>query len=148
MSIFKRVAEGEEYFWITGYGDVVSATESDCLVDRLRYEAGNYCTDRNEMEHRAAIEKLNRNLWRHSCEKLGVAGFMISGQPCVTGLNVDSGGFGIIKLDNVRTITDVEFHDEEAACSAIEEVIIPWYNENKWFRERCYMIAPPSKVVN
>ena len=113
---FKRVKEGESFYGIDSYGEVVNAIEGvGCSAPDL-FEVANYCTDKYLLRRRALYEKLERCLWRFSMENGG------------------SGDYYPILNKSTRTwdvtITSVQrfgpsFHTREACQRAIEEVIKP-----------------------
>jgi hypothetical protein len=57
---FERVAKDKIYYCISGSG-IVSAEREDLYdIDKERFDAGNYCTDREVMKQRALHEVLSR----------------------------------------------------------------------------------------
>lgn len=113
---FERVKEGESFYGIDSYGEVVNAIEGvGCSAPDL-FEVANYCTDKYLLRRRALYEKLERCLWRFSMENGG------------------SGDFYPVLDKSTRTwdvtITSVQrfgpsFKTREACARAIEEVIKP-----------------------
>ena len=70
-SPFERVKEGESFYGIDSYGEVVNAIEGvGCSAPDL-FEVANYCTDKYLLRRRALYEKLERCLWRFSMENGG-----------------------------------------------------------------------------
>lgn len=74
-SPFERVAEGEEFYFISGDGQLMTnkGYPWDC-VDGY-YDCANYCTDAELLRRRALYEKLERCLWRFSIENGGSGDF-------------------------------------------------------------------------
>lgn len=72
---FERVAEGEEFYFISGDGRLTTnkGYPWDC-VDGY-YDCANYCTDAELLRRRALYEKLERCLWRFSMENGGSGDF-------------------------------------------------------------------------
>lgn len=56
----------DDYYFITAEGCVFAGCETRTIADDERYEAANYCRDKELMEQRALHETLNRLLWRYS----------------------------------------------------------------------------------
>jgi len=66
---FKKNAD---YYFIDSAGTVIYDYYSiGCSTSELRYNVGNYCTNKRLMEQRALHETLNRLLWRHSMQHGG-----------------------------------------------------------------------------
>lgn len=61
---------GDEYFFISTYGQVLNAHEGG-PASCDRYLVANYCTDKDLIQQRAYHETLNRLLWRFSMENGG-----------------------------------------------------------------------------
>lgn len=72
---FERVAEGEEFYYISGDERLMTnkGYPWDC-VDGY-YDCANYCTDAELLRRRALYEKLERCLWRFSMENGGSGDF-------------------------------------------------------------------------
>lgn len=113
---FERVKEGESFYGIDSYGEVVNAIEGvGCCAPDL-FEVANYCTDKYLLRRRALYEKLERCLWRFSMENGG------SGKYCPI-LDRATRRWSI-------TCTEIQrfgpsFKTYEACARAIEEVIKP-----------------------
>lgn len=113
---FERVAEGEEFYYISGDERLMTnkGYPWDC-VDGY-YDCANYCTDAELLRRRALYEKLERCLWRFSMENGG------SGKYCPI-LDRATRRWSI-------TCTEIQrfgpsFKTYEACARAIEEVIKP-----------------------
>lgn len=63
---FERQTEGADYYYIGKTGIVYEAKELGTFLDDERYEIGNYCTNKDLLEKRAAEETLLRKMWRFS----------------------------------------------------------------------------------
>ena len=74
-SPFERVAEGEEFYYISGDERLMTNKEYPwhCVVGY--YDCANYCTDAELLRRRALYEKLERCLWRFSMENGGSGDF-------------------------------------------------------------------------
>lgn len=113
---FERVAEGEEFYFISGDGRLMTNKEYPWYCADGDYDCANYCTDAELLTRRALYEKLERCLWRFSMENGG------------------SGDYYPVLNKSTRvwdvTITSVQrfgpsFKTREACQRAIEEVIKP-----------------------
>lgn len=63
---FERQVIGTDYYCIGTDGVVHKTTELGTSLDDKRYEIGNYCTNEDLLERRAAEEVLLRKMWRFS----------------------------------------------------------------------------------
>lgn len=116
---FERVKEGESFYGIDSYGEVVNAIECvGCSAPDL-FEVANYCTDKYLLRRRALYEKLERCLWRFSMENGG------SGDYYPT-LDKASRGWFVSYTASQRF--GPSFKTTEACARAIEEVIKPMLN--------------------
>lgn len=70
-SPFDKVADGETYFFINGYGDTEMGVEEEDYGSECLRAVGNYCTDEKLLERRVEREILNRLLWVYSMEHGG-----------------------------------------------------------------------------
>ena len=113
---FKRVAEGENFYFIGGNGEVMTLKENSLCFTGKYHNCANYCTDAELLTRRALYEKLERCLWRFSMENGG------------------SGDFYPVLHKSTRTWsianTPVQrfgpsFKTREACQGAIDEVIKP-----------------------
>lgn len=68
---FERVAEGEEFYYISGDERLMTNKESSWYCADGYYDCANYCTDAELLRRRALYEKLERCLWRFSMENGG-----------------------------------------------------------------------------
>ena len=120
------------YFYIGNNGEVLDDNDNMGITDGERYNAGNYCRDKEMMNQRAMHEALNRLLWRYSEQHGGdnewdneTRHYFISikrgNEPYVNGFTY-SQPFGV-----------VFFKDEETAKSAIHDVVKPFLAEHPEF---------------
>lgn len=63
---FERQTKGADYYFIGNEGVVHKDTDLEMPVDNKRYEIGNYCTNEELLEKRAAEESFLRKMWRFS----------------------------------------------------------------------------------
>lgn len=113
---FERVKEGESFYGIDSYGEVVNAIEGvGCSAPDL-FEVANYCTDKYLLRRRALYEKLERCLWRFSMENGGSGDYY----PV---LDKASRGWFVSYTDSQRF--GPSFKTIEACGRAIDEVIKP-----------------------
>ena len=68
---FKRVKEGESFYFIGGNGDVMTLKENSLCFTGKYHNCANYCTDAELLRRRALYEKIERCLWRFSMENGG-----------------------------------------------------------------------------
>lgn len=61
---FKRVKEGEDFYYIGGYEQLMTMKECSLFYADRYYDCANYCTDAELLRRRALYEKLERCLWR------------------------------------------------------------------------------------
>lgn len=113
---FKRVKEGESFYFIGSNGDVMTFKENSLCFTGKYHNCANYCTDAELLTRRALYEKLERCLWRFSMENGG------SGKYCPI-LDRATRRWSI-------TCTEIQrfgpsFKTYEACARAIEEVIKP-----------------------
>ena len=113
---FKRVGEGENFYFISGDGRLMTNKEYSWHCSDGEYNCANYCTDAELLRRRALYEKLERCLWRFSMENGGSGNYY----PV---LNRITRRWSI-------TCTEIQrfgpsFKTHEACARAIEEVIKP-----------------------
>ena len=68
---FKRIKEGEDFYYIGGYEQLMTMKECSLFYADRYYNCANYCTDAELLRQRALYEKLERCLWRFSMENGG-----------------------------------------------------------------------------
>ena len=113
---FERVAEGEEFYYISGDERLMTNKEYPWQCVDGYYDCANYCTDAELLRRRALYEKLERCLWRFSMENGGSGDY-----------------YPILNRATRRwTISNTEiqrfgpsFKTREACARAIDEVIKP-----------------------
>ena len=66
-----EMKNADYYYFIGGAGNIIYDYPSNIPLTKLRYNVGNYCTDKVLMEQRALHETLNRLLWRYSMQHDG-----------------------------------------------------------------------------
>lgn len=118
-SPFERVAEGEEFYYISGDERLMTNKEYSWYCADGYYDCANYCTDAGLLQRRALYEKLERCLWRFSMENGGSGNYY----PV---LNRITRRWSI-------TCTEIQrfgpsFKTREACARAIEEVVKPMLN--------------------
>ena len=113
---FERVVEGEEFYFISGDGRLMTNKEYPWYCADGDYNCANYCTDAELLTRRALYEKLERCLWRFSMENGGSGDFypvLHKSSRCWNVACTSAQRFG----PSFKTI--------EACQRAIEEVIKP-----------------------
>lgn len=113
---FERVAEEEEFYFISGNGDVMTLRENSWCFPGKYHNCANYCTDAELLRRRALYEKLERCLWRFSMENGGSGDYY----PI---LDRVTRGWSIVCAEVQRF--GPSFKTREVCARAIEEVIKP-----------------------
>ena len=113
---FKRVKEGEDFYYIGGYEQLMTMKECSLFYADRYYDCANYCTDAELLTRRALYEKLERCLWRFSMENGGSGDYY----PI---LNRVTREWAIISAESQRF--GPSFKTREACARAIKEVIKP-----------------------
>lgn len=114
---FKRVKEGENFYILDCYGEVVKAREGILCSGPDLYKIANYCSDAELLRRRALYEKLERCLWRFSMEN-GGSGDYYPVLHTTTALPFWS-------VTRTTQMFGPSFKTREACERAIEEVIKP-----------------------
>jgi hypothetical protein len=131
---FERVAKGNAYYKITGYGNVDNFREDGDSTDQALYDGVNYFTDESVAQqvalHQLLYRKLLKFAYDNDCEDKEWNGtndhWLILYYP----LNDD---FVIANVQCVKEYT-VYFSTEEGASRAINEVVRPFMKEHPDFR--------------
>lgn len=113
---FERVAEGEEFYYISGDERLMTNKEYSWYCADGYYDCANYCTDAELLRRRALYEKLERCLWRFSMENGGSGGYY----PV---LDRSARGWFVSYTDSQRF--GPSFKTSKACQRAIDEVIKP-----------------------
>lgn len=113
---FKRVAEGEGFYFIGGKGDVMTHKENSLCFTEKYHNCANYCTDAELLTRRALYEKLERCLWRFSMENGGSGEFYP---------DLDKAGREWFVAYSVCQRFGPSFRTHDVCVRAIEEVIKP-----------------------
>lgn len=132
-SPFSRVGYGNEYYIIQPSGRVVTNKDTECSVDRDRFRAANYCTDKSLMEQRALHETLNRLLWRYSEEHGGDAKWNGINKHWVIAWNPVSEQVEEHYVTLIKENGNVYFNSQLSAIGAIREVVEPFLEEHPEF---------------
>jgi hypothetical protein len=108
-----------------------------CSTSELRYNVGNYCTDKALMEQRALHETLNRLLWRYSMRHDGdeMNWFDMEQPKYYIYYNALEKKYKIANNQYCVSEGMIYFISIEVAEDAIEEVVKPFikqYPEFKW----------------
>lgn len=113
---FERVAEEEEFYFISGNGDVMTLRENSWCFPGKYHNCANYCTDAELLRRRALYEKLERCLWRFSVENGGSGDYY----PVL-----DRASRGWFVSHTMPQRFGPSFKTIEVCARAIEEVIKP-----------------------
>lgn len=129
--------EEDKYFYINAIGKVIGDYYSNgCISTKERHDVANYCANRNIMEQRALHETLNRLLWRysmrHGLDEIDWSDdekskYRIYYNAFNNSWEVDENAFFI-------TEGAIYFLTEEAAKSAIKEIVIPFITKHPDFK--------------
>lgn len=130
---FERIKYGDEYFFISAFGTVITCTEMDCGFDGSRFETANYCTDKSLMEQRALHETLNRLLWRYSEEHGGDNEWDMKGQNDHWYICGSPGAFAVDYQNFHKRIGNVYFAESGIAYDAIRDIVEPFMAEHPEF---------------
>lgn len=124
-SPFDKVADGETYFFINGYGDTEMGVEEEDYGSECLRAVGNYCTDEDLLGLRAERETLNRLLWEFSIENER------QDPRLRRDWAIEYDGFGWSAYRHYDTVFGaVKFSTQELAKRAILEVIFPFVNKH------------------
>lgn len=125
-SPFERVEDGRLYFCIDWNGCIYLHNEELSQFDVGRFNAANYCTDKDLLTKRAKEEVLNRLLWRFSMEndgdKIGCYDYWV--------IKEGFGKYSPVNIVNWKAIGGIKFDSKEIAQRAIDEIVIP-FDEGK-----------------
>ena len=120
------------YFYIANNGEVFNDNDNMGITDGERYNAGNYCRDKEMMNQRAMHETLNRLLWRYAEQHGGDAEW--DGENLHYSITINGGGEPDLEwFVSIRTFGTVYFKDVETADKAIEDVVKPFLAEHPDF---------------
>lgn len=136
-TIFDR-EKGQPYYYVTPDGTINRYLDNlsgkdDC--DSRYYNAANYCTNLEVMEHRALHETLNRLLWRFSMEHDGEKIDWKNYSQQKHYIRINSYLECDIGIDIFSHIGSVYFYTKDIAEQAIEEIVKPFiakHPEFKW----------------
>lgn len=130
---FERAEHNCAYCFIDTDGKVEWEDDVNTSYDVERYEAGNYCTDKELFDQRALHKVLDDLLFRYSMQHGGRDGeerlkWMISYNGDINPY------FGTRCQHNFSTLGTARFINEEAAKAAIEEIVKPFMEKHPEFR--------------
>ena len=133
---FERVKEGEIYYRIYEGVGIEFVENHNGILDNERYNAANYCTDKELMQQRALHETLSRLLWRFSMQNDGDKINWNSADRKYFFITYDyrHEEFRIDYLfgDSLKSFTQY-FYSVDIAKRAIKEIIIPFMEEHPEF---------------
>ena len=134
-SPFDRVDMGDTYYYINPGLVANICYEGDLPYDRLCYEAGNYCTDKDIMKQHALHMLLNNLLWRYSMTHGGDSVDWDDGSEIKFNIYYDTAldEFGTAEYSVLKYFGVVHFVSEEIAKAAIEEIVKPFIAEHPDF---------------
>lgn len=134
-SPFDRAKFRDPYYTI--YSDYSSnrIPETETQLDDGRFNAGNYCTDRDIMKQHALHMLLNNLLWRYSMTHGGNGIDWDDGSEIKVNIyyNMELDEFGITTYSILKYFGAVPFVSEETAKAAIEEIVKPFIAEHPDF---------------
>ena len=134
-SPFDRVKEGETYYTIYSDYSLNRIPETETQLDDARFNAGNYCTDKDIMKQHALHMLLNNLLWRYSMTHGGDSVDWDDGSEIKFNIYYDTAldEFGTAEYSVLKYFGVVHFVSEEIAKAAIEEIVKPFIAEHPDF---------------
>ena len=134
-SPFDRVKEGETYYTIYSDYSLNRIPETETQLDDARFNAGNYCTDKDIMKQHALHMLLNNLLWRYSMTHGGdkIELGMFSTQKYYIAYDASYKEFYTDWNNDVKNVGVIYFDSEETAKAAIEEIVKPFIEEHPDF---------------
>ena len=126
---------GERYFYVSGGGFAQEALDTDYDADCQRFDAANYCTDKELMEQRALHVILNQQLWRYSMQHGGREIDWTDYSKAKYQIYIkDNGAYCVDYVCSTMDIGAVFFITSEIANAAIEEIVKPFMEQHPEFR--------------
>lgn len=134
-SPFDRVDMGDTYYYINPGLVADICYEGDLPYDRLCYEAGNYCTDKDIMKQHALHMKLNNLLWRYSMTHGGdeMEFGPFSTQKYYIAYDAGEKEFYTDWNDSIKCVGAIYFESNKTAEAAIEEIVKPFIEQHPDF---------------
>ena len=123
---------GKSYFFIVNDGEVFKVDDFEYQSDEKRYNAGNYCADKEMMNQRAMHETLNRLLWRYSEQHGGDAEWDGNNQHFYIVID-DKEEPKFSNSVYCRNVSVIYFREMETAICAIDDVVKPFLAEHPDF---------------
>lgn len=132
---FARKNKNTKYFSIVQDGTVDWHYDNMDSFDKGCFDAANYCTDYNMIQHRALHETLNRLLWRYSMEHDGdkIDWKCVSQTKWYIYYNINSKTWSA-GVSHSSLFLDTYFYTEAIARNAIEEIIKPFMAAHPEFK--------------
>lgn len=115
----------QHYWYINECGKLQHDIDKFWFADNVRYDNGNYCTDKELMEQRALHETLNRLLWRFS-EESGGSKAPWDGRTRHWYIIKNEAGFIIDYAVFSKTQGTVYFSSDKNAADVLEKVVKPF----------------------
>ena len=132
---FERVEHNCAYCFIDTDGKVEWENDVNISYDVERYEAGNYCTDKELMEQRALHVILNQQLWRYSMQHGGrEIDWETDRQKWFVFYNWCSDAFDVTFTLEKSLPGVAYFREYFTADAAIEEIVKPFMEKHPEFR--------------
>ena len=134
-SPFDRADDRELYYWVGSGFSVSCIPEAEAKLDDERFNAGNYCTDKDIMEQHALHMLLNNLLWRYSMTHGGdkIELGMFSTQKYYIAYDASNKEFYTDWNIDLKNVGVIYFDSEETAEAAIEEIVKPFILEHPDF---------------
>lgn len=124
--------QGDRYYYITSCWSVCEDVDKLTITDDGRYEAANYCRDKELMDQRALHEILNRQLWRYS-ETHGGDEIWDIGRKHYYIRRWRNNGFEVSFCEDGKMDGVTYFRTRDVAEVAIEKVVKPFMAEHPEF---------------
>ena len=134
-SPFNRVKGGELYYWVCSDFSVNCTPEAEIILDDGRFNAGNYCTDKDVMKQHALHMKLNNLLWQYSMTHGGdsIDWYDLGEIKVNIYYNAETDELGTIDYSIIKHFGAVPFVNKETAKAAIEKIVKPFIAEHPDF---------------
>lgn len=131
QEIFQQVAINSPYYFITASGSVGKDIDVRACVDAEKFEAANYCSDKNIIQQQAYREILNRLLWRFSMQN---GGDDLGRDKYYIAADNFPGRWNVYVHSEVRAIGLVYFKTHDLADQAIHDIVKPFMKAHPDFK--------------
>ena len=132
---FERVKEGEIYYRIYEGVGIEFVENHNGILDNERYNAANYCTDKDLMQQRALHETLSRLLWRFSIQNDGDKIDWTNKYQSKYFIYCDEQDNNVLKVGEIyfTHCHEIYFYSSQITKRAIDEIVLPFMKEHPDF---------------